>query len=55
MSAFAWLTIDMPGIDPDFLCHWLMIDPQTSPVSQRRRKYNEEKKLAIQEETTTLV
>jgi len=55
MSAFAWSAADMPGIDPDFLSHRLMIDPQARPVAQRRRKYNEEKKLAIQEETNKLV
>jgi len=27
MSAFAWSTADMPGIDLDFLSHRLMVDP----------------------------
>lgn len=26
MNAFAWSVADMPGIDPDFLYHHLMID-----------------------------
>nr|KYP35075.1 Retrovirus-related Pol polyprotein from transposon 17.6 [Cajanus cajan] len=28
----------MPGIDPDFLCHRLMVDPNAKPVIQKRRK-----------------
>ena len=32
MGAFAWSASDMPGIDPDFLCHRLAMDPQVRPV-----------------------
>ena len=28
LDAFAWTTSDMPGIDPDFLCHHLTMDPK---------------------------
>jgi len=28
MDAFTWSALDMPGIDPDFLCHHLTMDPQ---------------------------
>jgi len=41
LDAFAWSASDMPGIDPDFLCHRLAMDPQVRPVRQRRRKFNE--------------
>jgi len=51
MDAFAWSASDMPGIDPDFLCHLLAMDPQVRPIRQRRRKFNEEKRQAIKEET----
>ena len=37
MGAFAWSASDMSGIDPDFLCHRLAMDPQVRPVRQRRR------------------
>ncbi|XP_068480871.1 uncharacterized protein [Phaseolus vulgaris] len=30
LDAFAWSASDMPGIDPDFLCHRLAMDPQSS-------------------------
>ena len=47
LDAFAWSASDMPGIDPDFLCHRL--------ASQRRRKFNEERRQAIRDETQKLL
>jgi len=32
LNAFAWSASDMPGIDPDFLCHRLTMDPKARPV-----------------------
>jgi len=51
MDAFAWFTSDMLGIDPDFLCHRLTMDPQVQPVRQRWRNYNEKRRLVIEQET----
>nr|KYP53530.1 Uncharacterized protein K02A2.6 [Cajanus cajan] len=45
----------MPGIDPDFLCHMLAIDPNAKAVIKKRRKFGEEKRRAITEETKKLV
>jgi len=45
----------MPGIDPDFLCHHLTMDPKVRPVRQRRRKFNEERRLVVREETKKLL
>jgi len=28
LDAFAWSVSDMPDIDPNFLCHRLIMDPQ---------------------------
>ena len=55
LNAFAWSASDMPGVDPDFLCHRLAMDPQVRPVRQRRRKFNEEKRQVIHEETRKLL
>ncbi|XP_068466346.1 uncharacterized protein [Phaseolus vulgaris] len=55
LDAFAWSASDMPGIDPDFLCHRLAMDPQVKPVRQRRRKFNEERRQAIRDETLKLL
>ena len=55
LDAFAWSALDMPGIDPDFLCHHLAMDTQVRPVRRRRRKFNEERKQAIRDETQKLL
>jgi len=55
LDAFAWTASDMPGIDPDFLCHHLTMDAKVRPVRQRRRKFNEERCLVVKEETQKLL
>jgi len=55
MGAFAWSASNMPGIDPDFLCHRLSMDPNVRPVRQRRRKFNEEKRKVIHDEAQKLL
>ena len=55
LDAFAWSTVDMTDIDPDFLCHRLTMDPSVRPVCQRRRKFNEEKRQVIWEDTEKLL
>ncbi|RDY11358.1 hypothetical protein CR513_04000, partial [Mucuna pruriens] len=47
--------IDMPEIDPNFLCHHLSITPRTRPVAQKRRRLGEEKGKADKEETNKLL
>ena len=55
LDAFAWSASDMLGIDPDFMCHRLTMDPQVRPVRQRRRKFNEERRRVVREETEKLL
>jgi len=55
LDAFAWTAADMPGIDPDFLCHRLTMDAKVRPVRQRRRKFNKERCLVVKEETQKLL
>jgi len=33
---FAWSLTDMPGIDPDFMCHKLALLPHDKPVAWRK-------------------
>ncbi|RDX87835.1 hypothetical protein CR513_30632, partial [Mucuna pruriens] len=54
-DVFAWSPADMPGVDPNFLCHHLSISPGYRPVTQRRRKLGEEKRKAAREETKKLL
>ena len=55
LDAFVWTAADMPGIDPDFLCHHLTMDAKVRPMRQRRRKFNEERCLIVKEETQKLL
>jgi len=55
LDAFTWSVSDMLGIDPDFLCHHLSMNAMVRPVRQRRRKFNEERRLVIREETQKLL
>nr|KYP51987.1 Transposon Ty3-I Gag-Pol polyprotein [Cajanus cajan] len=55
VSAFAWHSKDIPGVDPDFLCHKLVVDPGAKPVIRKRRKFREEKRKAITEEKNKLL
>jgi len=55
MDAFAWSSLDIPGIDPDFLCHRLTMDEKVRPVVQKRRRFNKERPLIIREETQKLL
>jgi len=32
LDAFAWTAANMPGIDPDFLCHHLTMNAKVRPV-----------------------
>jgi len=47
MDAFAWSSANMPRIDPYFLSHRLTMDERIKLVVQRRRKFNEDKRLII--------
>jgi hypothetical protein len=52
---FAWTPANMPRIDPDFICHNLMIDPRSKPVIQKKRKMGEEKREVVCTETQSLL
>ncbi|RDX58414.1 hypothetical protein CR513_62271, partial [Mucuna pruriens] len=54
-DVFAWSTQDMPGVDPNFMCHWLSLDDQARPVAQKKRKMGEEKRKAAKQETRKLL
>ncbi|XP_027916049.1 uncharacterized protein LOC114175492 [Vigna unguiculata] len=54
MSLFAWSVRDMPGINPDILCHRLNINLRVKPRVQRRRRLNDEKGKAATEEIKKL-
>lgn len=50
-DAFAWTAADMPGIDSEFICHHLTMNPNAHPVAQRKRRLSDEKRKVIGDET----
>ncbi|XP_072064298.1 uncharacterized protein [Arachis hypogaea] len=52
---FAWTPADMPGIEPDFICHKLQIDPKVRPIAQKKRNMGNEKRSACLQETPKLL
>jgi len=55
LSSFAWSVADMIGIDPDFLCHKLNINPSAKPKVQRRRQLSGDRAQAATEEVCKLL
>ncbi|XP_057719609.1 uncharacterized protein LOC130934033 [Arachis stenosperma] len=52
---FAWTPDDMPGINPEVICHKLAIDKTVRPVAQKKRNLGDEKRQAALEETRKLL
>ncbi|RDX99670.1 hypothetical protein CR513_17257, partial [Mucuna pruriens] len=50
MDLFTWKPFDMPGIDPNFLCHHLALCAEAKPVAKTRG----ERRVAMERETTKL-
>ena len=54
IDVFAWDACDAPGIDPDFICHHLNVNPSVTPKKQSPRHPSREHAEAIREEVTKL-
>ncbi|KAI5352941.1 hypothetical protein L3X38_005833 [Prunus dulcis] len=52
---FAWSPSDMPGIDPDIICHRLHVNPASKPVVQKRRNFAPERVAIIEAEIDKLL
>ncbi|XP_052734193.1 uncharacterized protein LOC108339372 [Vigna angularis] len=52
---FAWTTADMLGIHPGIMAHRLSIFREARPVAQKKRRFGEEKRKAIQAEVEKLM
>ncbi|CAL9019627.1 unnamed protein product [Prunus brigantina] len=47
-DVFAWSPSDMPGIDPQIICHRLHVNPAIKPVAQKRRNFAPERVAIIE-------
>ena len=54
IDVFAWDACDASGINPDFICHHLNVNPSITPKKQSSRRPSREHAKAIREEVTKL-
>nr|XP_025703765.1 uncharacterized protein LOC112805620 [Arachis hypogaea] len=52
---FAWTPADIPGIDPNFICHKLAVNPNAQPIQQKKRNLGDERRKAAEVETKKLL
>ncbi|KAH7858121.1 hypothetical protein Vadar_020217 [Vaccinium darrowii] len=55
VDVFAWTPQEMPGIDPNIICHHLNVDPQHKPVIQKFRRSAPQHAEAVNEEVDRLL
>jgi hypothetical protein len=55
LDVFAWCIANMPGIDPEIICHKLSIRVGARPVKQKARRINVERSQALNEEVYRLL
>ena len=51
---FAWNAYEAPGIDPDFICHYLNVNPSITPRKQPPRRSSKDHYEAVKDEVTKL-
>ena len=54
IDVFAWNAYEAPGVDPDFICHHLKVNPLITPKKQPPRHPSKEHAEAVREEVTKL-
>ena len=54
VDMFAWDACEAPGIDPDFICHHLNVNPSIAPRKQPPRRSSKDHYEAVKDEVTKL-
>ena len=54
IDVFAWNTYEAPGVDTDFICHHLNVNPLVIPKKQLPRRPSKEHAEAVRQEVTKL-
>lgn len=54
LDVFAWEPIHLKGIDLDVVCHRLALHLKAKSIAQRKRRFEEENRRAIVQETKRL-
>ena len=53
-DVFAWSAYEAPGVDPNFICHYLNVNPSVIPKKQPPRRSSKDHSDAIKDEVTKL-
>ena len=54
MDVFAWDAYEASGVDPDFICHHLNVNPSVTPKKQPPRRPSKEHANAVKGEVMKL-
>ena len=54
IDVFAWNAYEAPGVDPDFICHHLNVNPVMTPRKQLPRRPSKEHAKAVRQEVSKL-
>ena len=54
IDVFAWSAYEAPGVDPDFICHHLNVNPVMTPKKQLPRRQSKEHAEAVRQEVSKL-
>ena len=54
IDVFAWNAYEAPGVDPDFICHHLNVNPVMTPRKQLPRRPSKEHAEAVRQEVSKL-
>ena len=54
IDVFAWNTYETPGVDLDFICYHLNVNPLVTPKKQLPRRPSKEHAEAVRQEVTKL-
>ena len=54
IDVFAWNTYEAPGVDPEFICHHLNVNPLVAPKKQLPRRPSKEHAKVVQKEVVRL-
>ncbi|XP_065630146.1 uncharacterized protein LOC136067783 [Quercus suber] len=54
LDVFAWNAYEAPGVDPEFICHHLKVNPMITPKKQPPRRPSKEHAEAVREEVAKL-
>ena len=54
VDVFAWNTYETPGLDSNFICHHLNVNPSITPKRQPPRRLSKEHVEAVKSEVTKL-